>query len=424
MSQVRWARTARGRALVAGMLAALVVGMWTLAASAAPVKITFWHALGGEHGEIIADLVAEFNASQDEVLVDAQYQGNYGTLMQKLMAAVAAGDPPTLTGSYNNWTSVFIDADAITPMARFVNDAQVGLSDDELADFFPAFLEANTWDGVLYSLPFNKSVQVLYYNKDLLDQAGVGVPRTMDELAHAVREVKAKTGVPGLALRPDIDTFAAYFRAFGGEWLDASGNPAFDGEAGVRAIRFIQELVADGSAYTFDGWLDEEFNKGNMAMFIHSNSTIPWVRAGATFAWGTAPVPAGDRPASTVAGQDLVIFATASEEEQLAAWKFVKWLLSPEINARFSVGTGYLPVRRSALETPVMRAYIGQAPEQYASGNESLDRLVFDPSIPAWNDMRSFISEAVESVLLLGVDPQAALSDAARKSRQAILDHM
>ena len=329
-----------------------------------------------------------------------------------------------MTGSYNNWTSVFIDADAITPMARFVNDAQVGLSDDELADFFPAFLEANTWDGVLYSLPFNKSVQVLYYNKDLLDQAGVGVPRTMDELADAVREVKAKTGVPGLALRPDIDTFAAYFCAFGGEWLDASGNPAFDGEAGVRAIRFIQELVADGSAYTFDGWLDEEFNKGNMAMFIHSNSTIPWVRAGATFAWGTAPVPAGDRPASTVAGQDLVIFATASEEEQLAAWKFVKWLLSPEINARFSVGTGYLPVRRSALETPVMRAYIGQAPEQYASGNESLDRLVFDPSIPAWNDMRSFISEAVESVLLLGVDPQAALSDAARKSRQAILDHM
>src|SRR5690606_26066235 len=246
MSQIRWARTARGRALVAGMLAALVVGMWTLAASAAPVKITFWHALGGEHGEIIADLVAEFNASQDEVLVDAQYQGNYGTLMQKLMAAVAAGDPPTLTGSYNNWTSVFIDADAITPMARFVNDAQVGLSDDELADFFPAFLEANTWDGGLYSLPFNKSVQVLYYNKDLLDQAGVGVPRTMDELAHAVREVKAKTGVPGLALRPDIDTFAAYFRAFGGEWLDASGNPPREGARRAGAMRIVEELVAEG----------------------------------------------------------------------------------------------------------------------------------------------------------------------------------
>lgn len=424
MSQMRWGGQRAGRALVAGLLVSLLVGALTFVAAAAPVKITFWHALGGEHGEILADLVAEFNAVQDEVEVDAQYQGNYGTLMQKLMAAVAAGDPPTVTGSYNNWTSVFIEADAITPMAEFISDREVGLSEAELADFIPAFIEANTWDGVLYSLPFNKSVQLLYYNKELLDQAGVAVPQTMDELAQAVREIKAKTGVPGLALRPDVDTFGAYFRAFGGEWLDADGNPAFHGQAGLRAIEFIKGLVADGSAYAFDGWLDEEFNKGNMAMFIHSNSTIPWVRLGATFDWGTAPVPAGDRAAATVAGQDLVIFSDASAEEQLAAWKFVKWLLSTDANARFSVGTGYLPVRRSALETSIMRDYVAQAPEQYASGNESLDRLVFDPSITAWNDMRAFISEAVERVLLTDTDPQVALSDAVNKSRRAILDSM
>ena len=161
-----------------------------------------------------------------------------------------------------------------------------------------------------------------------------------------------------------------------------------------------------------------------MAMFIHSNSTIPWVRLGATFAWGTAPVPAGDVAAATVAGQDLTIFADATAEEQLAAWKFTKWLLSTEVNARFSVGTGYLPVRRSALETDVMRDYIASAPEQYASGHESLDRLVFDPALPAWNDMRGFVSEAAEKVLLANADPRAALLDAARKSRQAILDSM
>ena len=330
------------------LLVALVLSLLAFSVSAAPVKVTFWHALGGEHGTIVDSLVREFNASQDEVEVDSQYQGNYGTLMQKLMAAVAAGNPPTLTGSYNNWTSVFIEAGAIVPMSRFVGDPAVGLSPAEVADFIPAFVEANTWEGTLYTLPFNKSVQVLYYNKELLDRAGVAVPRTMDELARAAREVKAKTGLPGLAMRPDIDTFAAFFRAFGGEWLDSGGAPAFQHEAGVRAIRFMQELVADGAAYTFDGWLDEEFNKGNMAMFIHSNSTIPWVQQGASFSWGTASVPAGDVAAATVAGQDLAIFADATAEEQLGAWKFVKWLLSPEVNARFSVGTGYLPVRRSA----------------------------------------------------------------------------
>jgi len=414
------ARQLKARSIwVATVMAILLVSS---AVFAAPVTVTFWHALGGEHGPVIQGLVDEFNASQDEILVEAAYQGNYNTLMQKLMAAVAAGDPPTIAGSYNNWTSVFIDGEVIVPLERFVTDPEVGLSSDELADFVPAFIEANRWDGVLYSLPFNKSVQILYYNKELLDRAGVAVPTTMDELSAAARAVYAATGVPGLAVRPDVDTFGTYLRAFGGEWLDAQGRPAFAGEAGVRALEFLRDLIASGAAYAIDGWLDEEFNKVNTAMFIHSNSTIPWVQQGASFPWGTAPVPRGERAAATVAGQDLVIFADATAEQQVAAWKFVKWLLSPDANARFSVGTGYLPVRRSALATPVLKEYVASAPEQYGAGMESLDRLVFDPSIPAWNEMRGFISEAVQRVLLTGDDPRTALQDAAAKSQAAIDD--
>ena len=403
---------------------ALLVGLMAASTLAAPVKVTFWHASGGEHGVVLDQLVAEFNASQDEVQVEAAYQGGYGTLMQKLMAAVAAGDPPTLTGTYNNWTSVFIDADVIVPLERFINDPAVGYSEAELLDFFPAFIDANSWDGVLYTLPFNKSVQVLYYSKDLLDRAGVDVPRTMDELAEAARAVKEKTGVHGLVASADIDTFSAFFRAFGGEWLDEKGQPAFHGEAGVRAVNFIQEMLSEGSAYLFDGYLDDEFNKGKAAMFIHSNGTIPWVRDGASFAWGTAPVPMGDVEASTVAGLDLAIFSDASEAEQLAAWSFVKWLLSPEVNARWSVATGYIPVRQSTLETSIIKEYLEVAPHEKASGIESLSRLVFDPGIPAWNDMRGYIGEAQQRIFLTNVDPARALADAAQKSAQAIRDTM
>ncbi len=403
---------------------ALLVGLMAASTLAAPVKVTFWHASGGEHGVVLDQLVAEFNASQDEVQVEAAYQGGYGTLMQKLMAAVAAGDPPTLTGTYNNWTSVFIDADVIVPLERFINDPAVGYSEAELLDFFPAFIDANSWDGLLYTLPFNKSVQVLYYSKDLLDRAGVDVPRTMDELAEAARAVKEKTGVHGLVASADIDTFSAFFRAFGGEWLDEKGQPAFHGEAGVRAVNFIQEMLSEGSAYLFDGYLDDEFNKGTAAMFIHSNGTIPWVRDGASFAWGTAPVPMGDVEASTVAGLDLAIFSDASEAEQLAAWSFVKWLLSPEVNARWSVATGYIPVRQSTLETSIIKEYLEVAPHEKASGIESLSRLVFDPGIPAWNDMRGYIGEAQQRIFLTNVDPARALADAAQKSAQAIRDTM
>ena len=417
----RWGMLVRP---VATMALLALLALLALPVGAAPVKITFWHGAGGEHGKVLESLVAEYNAMQDDVEVESAYQGGYGTLMQKLLAAVGAGAPPTLAWSFNNWTSQFVLDDAIVPIERFANDREIGLAAGELDDFYPAFLEANSWNGTLYTLPFNKSVQVLYYNKELLERAGVAVPTTMEELAAAVREIKAKTGVHGLAVDPGVDTFAAHFRAAGGDWLDAEGRPAFHGETGIRALEFVKGLIAEDAAYVFDGYLDEEFNKGKIAMFIHSSGSIPWVRDGATFAWGTAPVPAGEVAAATVAGLDLAIFAQATDEQQRAAWQFVKWLVSPEVNARWSTQTGYLPIRKSTLEVPIMQAYLQETPHENASGVASLDRLVFDPGIPAWNDMRTFIAEAVEKVLLLGTDPKTALEEAARKSAQAIEDYM
>lgn len=415
----------KGYGLIGTLVAFVILfTMLTPASGAAPVKITFWHGAGGDHGNVLESLVNEFNASQDKIEVESAFQGGYGTLMQKLLASVAAGDPPTLSWTFNNWTAQLIQGEAIVAMEQFAEDPEIGYTEAELSDFYASFIDANSWNGTLYTLPFNKSVQVLYYNKTLLDQAGVDVPTTLDELAAAARQVKEKTGVAGLAVRPSIDTFSTYFRAFGGEWLDEAGQPAFQDAAGVQAFQFVQELIADGAAYAYDGYLDDEFNKGKVAMFIHSNGTIPWVRRSATFSWGTAPVPRGTRAAATVAGLDLAIFATATEAEKRAAWQFTKWLLSPEVNARWSVETGYLPIRRSTLETSRMEEYLQESAHENASGIASLDRLVFDPGIPAWNDMRNFISEATERVFLLDVDPQTALDEAARKSEQAVRDYM
>ena len=126
-------------------------------------------------------------------------------------------------------------------------------------------------------MPFNKSIYVLYYNQELLDRAGVGVPATMDELRAAAKAVKDKTGVYGFALKADIDHFGVFLHAFGGRWIE-DGKTAFNGPEGVAALRFMQDLVlTDGSAYFHDGYLDEEFNVGNTAMFMATVATIPWV---------------------------------------------------------------------------------------------------------------------------------------------------
>lgn len=405
--------------LVAFVMVFALIGVNGLAL-AAPTSVTFWHALGSDHQDTLESLVAEFNEANPDIEVEAIYQGNYGSLQQKLVAAVAAQSPPTLSLVYNNWTDAFVDAGAIVPMAQFIDDASIGLSDDEKNDYIASFVAANSWQDEWTTMPFNKSIYVLYYNEDLLAQAGVEVPETMEDLRAAAKAVTEKTGVPGLVLQADIDQFGIFFNAFDGQWVDENNNVAFHREAGVKALQFMQDLVhTDGSAYYHDGYLDDEFNLGNTAMFFATVATIPWLSSD-QHAWGAAPIPAGDVQAAVVQGTDIAIFNKATEEEQKAAWEFVKWLTSPEINAHWAIETGYLPVRDEAVNTAAYQDHIQSAPHKYEAGVEQLHAARFDPGIAAWSDARALVTEAAERALILQDDPADALQAAADETSRAL----
>lgn len=406
----------RAFTLALALCVVLVVSTLTWAAT----TVTFWHALGSDHQAVVDRLVAEFNAQHPDIVVRAEYQGNYGALQEKLVAAVAAGRAPTLSLVYNNWTAAFYEADRLTPIASFVSDPEIGLTAEEQNDYLPAFVEANSWDGQWVTMPFNKSIYVLYYNKALLDEAGVSVPKTMEEFRLAAKAVSEKTRAKGFALKADNDLFGVFLHAFGGSWL-ADGKSAFNGPEGVAALQLLQDMVhVDKSAYYHDGWLDEEFNRGNTAMFIHTVGTIPWISK--DLDWGTAPIPVGATQTSVVQGTDLAIFNQASEAEQRAAWRFVKWITSPEVNAEFAVATGYLPVRQSAIETDTYQAHIASAPEKYQAGVSQLATASFDPGVSAWSDARMFVTDAVQEALILGTSPKAALDRAAASTNRSLGD--
>lgn len=400
----------------------LFVAATSVVWAASPTSVTFWHALGSDHQTVLNELVDQFNAANPDVVVKAEYQGNYGALQQKLIAAVAAKRPPTLSLVYNNWTAAFIEGEAIVPVSTFVSDPVIGLTSDELNDYIPSFVEANSWNSDWTTMPFNKSIYVLYYNDDLLTEAGVGVPTTMDELRAASLAVTEKTDAKGLALQANVDQFGVFLHAFGGSWIDAAGKSAFQSDAGAAALQFMQDLVLnDKSAYYHDGYLDDEFNLGNTAMFFATVATIPWLSSD-QHAWGAAPIPATETQASVVQGTDLAIFKQASADEQKAAWRFVKWLTSPEINAQWAVATGYLPVRHSATQTDLYQEHLNSAPEKYEAGASQLNQAKFDPGLTAWFDARSLITDAVERALILGTAPKTALTQAATQTDQALGD--
>jgi len=134
------------------------------------VTISFWHAMGGALGTTLTELIQKFHDENPGITVDLIHQGGYSALQQKLIAAVAAGEPPTLAQQYENWTTLWLDA---------LVDLDLFLPEETLGSFLPQFDQL--FEGRMVTVPFNKSILVLYYRPDLVPNP----PTTWAELRAA-----------------------------------------------------------------------------------------------------------------------------------------------------------------------------------------------------------------------------------------------
>ena len=230
-------------AVAAALLVAVLCGP---AASGGPVTITFWHGMSGVLLPAVDELTRDFNKLNPGIVVNAQYQGNYGILNQKLIAAVAAGNPPTISQVFPTWTDQLMRANAIVPVSRFFRGAD-GLTDEELNDVFPILRQANTFGGTMWTMPFNKSLYLLFYNADLLKELNLKVPQTWDEFVSAARALTKEEGGRivryGFVVRPNVDYFTTTLLTNGGAFLRTEKDVAFNGPAGVEALQWLVDLV-------------------------------------------------------------------------------------------------------------------------------------------------------------------------------------
>jgi len=312
---------------------------------------------------------------------------------------------------------------SIVPIQQFI-DGPTGLSPEDLADFLPVFLDNNRWGSTIWSFPFNKSVRALYYNKDLFAEVGLDPekpPATWDEYYEAARRITRDLNGDG---RPDTWGTAGQINAWtfgnlllqnGGRFLDpATDLVAFDGPEGVGALKFMRRLLADSVGFVASGFdYQNDFQAGKIGMMEGSTVSIAFMEGKYDFRLGIAPVPSGKVRGMTIAGTNVVIFAEASREEQLAAWEFIKWFTNTEQTARWAAGTFYVPVRRSALATETLR----QKFEAYPGLEQTFAQLEyasFEPKIAGWYAGRRYLDErAIEAVLKGNQEAGPALKKAA-----------
>lgn len=314
----------------------------------APVEITFWHAMAGNLEKSLQKLTDEFTAQNPNIKVTLQNQSSYPELQQKITATVASPkDLPTLTQAYPDWMFNPIKDGLVTDLTPYIENKTIKF--DNYEDILASFREATKIDGKIYAMPFNKSTEVLWYNKTLFDELGLTPPSNYDELVQVSKTIKEKKGIAGAG----FDSLNNYYTTF----LKSEGK-VFDNnfdvtsEESAKAANYYLDGVKEGyfRIAGTDKYLSGPFGNGMVAMYVGSNAGENFIKQGVgdKFEIGAAPYPTN---ASLQQGTDLYVFSSATPEQKTAAYEFLKFLTSKEKQIQWASESGYMPARQSAIDS-------------------------------------------------------------------------
>jgi multiple sugar transport system substrate-binding protein len=331
--------------------AALVIGLsWAGTAATAqpggPVTIDYWHIFSETFGgPVVRAVVNRFNDSSQSVRVVERFQpGGYGGLLTALQAAIAARTPPAVTVIGYNFTGFVIANFPHKPIGDLPG------AQDLLKGLAPSVLAFGQQDGKQHGLPYSVSVPVMFYNADLFKAAGLNPdrpPATWQDVLQVGQQIKARTGKFGVFMW-NRDTFViqSLIESNGGAWLSKDGRTVTVNSAANReALQFYSDLV-NVHKITPLANADEgqaAFLRGDIAMQVASIANLENFQRSARFEVRTAPFPMfGAKPRRIVAGGNNLFVFAADERQQAAAWRFVRYLLSPEGLIQWTNGLGYI----------------------------------------------------------------------------------
>jgi len=358
-----------------GAGAAVAVGSKASSVFAAPaviqetgstIEVTYWASQSGVNGEAEQELVNMFNESQQDVKVNYQFQGTYEETAQKLTAAIQARQVPEISTLSDVWWFKFYLAGALQPLTEYVNEAKI-----DTADYFESLWNEGVREGVQYWMPFARSTPLFYYNRDAFAAAGVdeSIVGNWDTFVENTEALMVRDGdtVTQYAFgHPDAGSYNAWlFQAviwsFEGAYSEDDFTITIAQDPGVEAGNFYRSTVADGWAIPVEDHT-ADFGTGLFAAIMASTGSMGGIRENATFDWGTAFIPEKYTFGCCTGGSGHSILATAEDAKKEAAFKYIAFASSPESTAFWSRRSGYMPVRKSAVESAEMQAFYDENP--------------------------------------------------------------
>ena len=426
------------------------------------ILVSFRIPFGTNIQAVIREFADEFEAEYPSVKIELDVVSGYDEMKEATIQDINGGKVPTMTVGYPDHFAEYLITKSIISLDKFIADENVGYTEEELNDFLPGYIKENRqFDnaGSYVGLPFNKSTEALYYNVEFFEEFGLEVPETWEEmeaLCARIMEIVAtlednqyswlgniKTNLANGEFIPCLydsggNLFTTIIHQFGGKYTESiyksngivdvqKGNLGFPTSPEAKeALTYLQGLANKGYFNMPDSmelsYGSYAYNVGKCIMNIGSTGGSGYY-SDAICSTGVAPIPYKDADHKNVIqqGTNVCIMSQASDLQKLAAWLFIKHMLTPENTAEFAIVTGYMPVRQSAydlpeyldfLEGPTTAAKVHQATAKYAQ--QGYEYFV-DAAWAGSSNVRTECQTALSQILVDKANIEQALQEAVNR---------
>jgi sn-glycerol 3-phosphate transport system substrate-binding protein len=416
------------------VLGVLVFALSGIATAQDTVTLEFWHAMSGNLGEVVDELVAEFNASQDAIVVNSTFQGSYDDTYNALLAALETDTMPNVTQNFDIASQTMFDFPGLLPAYSVMDDS----FDTEA--FIPAVRDYYSDENGLVALAFNSSTPIVYANADMLAAAGIDALPTewtfteFKEVCDALVEANdiehcVSIGQVGWFFEQILaNSGGLYYNNDNGRTARAT-EVMFNQGQGVEVFEFLTSLYAEGYAPNLGStWTDTDatFQAGQSALIFDSTSDVAIIN-NSEFPVVTTYIPhsdSSDRNGVVIGGAALWLIDSGDEAQNAAAWEFMQFMAQPAQQVTWHVNTGYFPVLAEVQESDEIQAFWMENPNFVTA----VDQLVTTNTLTADGEInyavlggragpfpaiRRIIVDAYSRVLDDGLSPQEALDEAA-----------
>lgn len=425
------------------VMAAAIVALGASNAHA-QIEVQFWHAMGGNLGESVNQLVGAFNASQRDYKVTPVYKGSYTETLTAAIAAFRAKQPPHIVQVFEVGTATMMAAKgAVYPVHQLMADTREPFDPKKFIG--PVYGYYSTTDGKLLSMPFNSSTPVFYWNKEMFQKAGLDPntpPKTWAQVGEYGKKLLASGAKCGFTSQWQtwalIENFGAWHNlpfatkanGFGGTDIQLQ----FNDPARVKLIQTLADWSKD-KVFVYGGREGRStalFNSGECAMHIASSGSAAAVsRAVGEGKFGIGMMPYDDtvRPQpqnSIIGGATLWVLQGKPTPEYAGVARFFTYLSDPEVQAKWHQETGYVPITTAAAELTEKSGFYQKFPGRDVAVKQLLLNAPTDNSkglrVGNFVQIRDIVDEELEAVWSGKKQAKQALDDAVSRGNRLLAD--